>query len=113
MYAYSRTQVVLTFSGTVTTGTPATGDFGISISGALWAATAIQVSGTKLILAGPLISSSDLMVVSYSKSPTASQNLASTEGAMDTQVCFDLQLAYMILAYMYKTKCFDPNPPKP
>ena len=87
VYAYATTQVVVTLSTIVVSGTPTLGDFGVSVAGSAWAATAVQVTGTKLTLTGPSISAGAAVTVSYTKSATSSQNLASTGGAMDSQVC--------------------------
>ena len=87
VYAYATTQVVVTLSDVIASGTPTLGDFGISIAGSAWAATAVQVTGTKLTLTGPGISAGNAVTVSYTKSATLSQNVVSTGGAMDSQVC--------------------------
>ena len=87
VYAYATMQVVVTLNDVISSGTPSFGDFGVSVAGSAWAATAVQVTGTKLTLTGPGISAGNAVTVSYTKSATLSQNVASTGGAMDSQVC--------------------------
>jgi hypothetical protein len=85
VYAYATTQVVVTLSDVIASGTPTFGDFGVSVAGSAWAATAVQVTGTKLTLTGPSISAGNAVTVSYTKSAASNQNVASTVGSMDTQ----------------------------
>ena len=97
VYAYATTQVVVTLSDAIASGTPTLGDFGVSVAGSAWAATAVQVTGTKLTLTGPAISSGNVVTVSYTKNATSSQNVASTGGDMDTQV---LCMAFLVWPYL-------------
>ena len=86
VYAYSTTQLVVVLSDAITSGTPTTGDFSVATGGATWILTAVQVTGRLLTLTGPAIGAGKVVTVSYTKSAAAGQNIASTGGAMQTQV---------------------------